>query len=291
MGWPSTSWFLRGLAIAAMLLALPALAASAKFQEAQNAYDTGAFAAARDAFQLLTSDSSLTEMERAQARLYLAASWFSLGDAVSARKELQTLAVVHPEVKPDPNVFLPDFVALAESARKEAAEQPAHKTIKKPAEEAEVAHRPPEVKQPEVKVPEKPPATVAQPPVSAQLTPPQAPVIKPAAPAITYVKTVERPNPRPWLIAGGATIAVGLVGTFYAVSVHSKVEDQLSGRRTDVTQAEATTGSVVFTESLITLAAGAGLVGYGIYESLHAPAQVAVAPLQGGAAVVAAGKF
>src|SRR4051794_27258348 len=113
----TVGYWLNGLVI---LAAASALAASPKLKKAEDLYDDGSFARAKSAFRLLTSDPSLSEADRAQARLYLAASEFALGDAVTAKKELKTLAVLSPDLKPDPNVFLPDFVALADAARREA---------------------------------------------------------------------------------------------------------------------------------------------------------------------------
>jgi hypothetical protein len=296
----------RLIALGMLVLATSALAANQKLQKAQDLYDSGAFAQARDAFRLLASDPAATEKERTQARLYLAASEFALGDSLAAKKDLQTLALLHPEVKPDPDVFLPDFVALAESARKDAGvSEPSRKKRKKTVEEGEVARKPVETKPPPVtetqpvnpppaKV-EAPPVTTPPPPVAAQVEPHPAPPAVTTAPLATPIttetKTMERPSATPWLISGGAALAAGLGGMLYGLSVHSKVEDQLAGMRNDVSRSQAKTGAAVFDVGLAATAIGAGLLGYGVYRSVQSPAAVAIAPVQGGAVMVTEGRF
>ena len=84
------------------------------------------FARARDAAASIVEDGSLADGDRAEARIYLAASYHALGDVASARLHLMLLARQHPSARVDPVTFLPELVALADEARRQVeAERPA----------------------------------------------------------------------------------------------------------------------------------------------------------------------
>jgi tetratricopeptide (TPR) repeat protein len=88
-------------------------------------YQRGEYEPARRALERELQSQSLTEKQRATARLYLAASLFELGDTSRTWAQLIELARSHPEQEVDPVLFPPEFVVLAGEARKRVgAERP-----------------------------------------------------------------------------------------------------------------------------------------------------------------------
>ncbi|WP_309890532.1 hypothetical protein [Archangium sp.] len=81
-------------------------------------YARGDFEKALPVLQAEMENPSRSDKERARARIYLAASMYALGMMEGATKQLEELARLHPEQRVDPNRFPPDFVALADFARK-----------------------------------------------------------------------------------------------------------------------------------------------------------------------------
>lgn len=80
-------------------------------------YEEGDFEAAARLFEQELSEPQLSPARRAQARLYLAASLYALGQVEEARKPLEALARESPEQRVDPARFPPELVALAELIR------------------------------------------------------------------------------------------------------------------------------------------------------------------------------
>jgi hypothetical protein len=220
------------LTIALLALAPTALAANPKLYQAQDLFDSGAFAKARDAFRLLASDPGLTEADRAHAQLYLAASEFSLGEAEAARKDLKTLAIVHPEVRADPNVFLPEFVTLAETVRKEAeASEPGHKHHRRAPPETATKVAPVEPRPEEHPMPTTSPETPAAP--IARPEQPVTPNLTPSPPPPTTELQVSAPAPEPkhssrrtWAYVGyGVAGAAAIVSGLFYLQAKSSAQD------------------------------------------------------------------
>ena len=107
------------------LLALILLPASALAEEpaelvqAVSLFERGDYAQAAIALAGVAASSTLPEEKKGVARLYLAATYHTLGESALAYAELAELARRNPGQKIDPVLFLPDFVALS----KKAAEQ------------------------------------------------------------------------------------------------------------------------------------------------------------------------
>jgi hypothetical protein len=81
-------------------------------------YARGDFEKALPVLQAEMENPNRSDKERARARIYLAASMYALGMMEGATRQLEELARLHPEHRVDPNRFPPDFVALADFARK-----------------------------------------------------------------------------------------------------------------------------------------------------------------------------
>jgi hypothetical protein len=101
--------------VAWVLAAAPAFAALPGLE----AYEGGDYARAVPLLQQSAGDAKRTAAERAQARLYLAASQQMLGDVSAARTQLDLLFREMPDQPVDPAAFVPEFVQLAESMRRE----------------------------------------------------------------------------------------------------------------------------------------------------------------------------
>ncbi|QRN95812.1 hypothetical protein JRI60_43340 [Archangium violaceum] len=134
-------------------------------------YARGEFEKALPVFREEMANPRRTEKERARARIYLAASMYSLGMQVDATSQLEELARLHPEQRVDPNRFPPAFVKLAAQARKTVeAEQLAQAEAKEAeekrlAEEAEQRRRDAEARrsrpEADVRTPAEPEATAS----------------------------------------------------------------------------------------------------------------------------------
>jgi hypothetical protein len=81
-------------------------------------YARGEFAKAIPLLEEEAENPARSDKERARARSYAAASMYSLGRMEEAREQLELLARQYPEQRVDPKRFPPDFVALADLARK-----------------------------------------------------------------------------------------------------------------------------------------------------------------------------
>ena len=83
------------------------------------AYEGGDYARAVPLLQRAAGDAGRPASERAQARLYLAAAQQMLGDVTAARTSLDLLFREVPSQQLDPAAFVPEFIQLAESVRRE----------------------------------------------------------------------------------------------------------------------------------------------------------------------------
>lgn len=110
-------------------------------------YERGEYAQARRALESELRSSKLGERERANARLYLAASLYELGEADETRAQLEELARSHPDQPVDPALFPPELVVLAAEARKRvlAEAQPPPEPKEPPKEMTPTPWEPPEV--------------------------------------------------------------------------------------------------------------------------------------------------
>jgi hypothetical protein len=86
-------------------------------------YERGDYARARRALEDDLRSSKLSQEDRAKARLYLAAALHASGAEEAARIQLEELALTAPTFQVDPILFPPDFVALADKARKSVEAQ------------------------------------------------------------------------------------------------------------------------------------------------------------------------
>lgn len=83
------------------------------------AYEGGDYARAVPLLQQAAGQASRPVAERAQARLYLAAAQQMLGDVTAARTQLDLLFREVPDQPLDAAAFVPEFIQLAESVRRE----------------------------------------------------------------------------------------------------------------------------------------------------------------------------
>ncbi|WP_224361742.1 hypothetical protein [Hyalangium versicolor] len=81
-------------------------------------YERGDYARARKTLEEDLRSSKLSKEDRVKARLYLAAALHASGAEEAARIQLEELALTAPALQVDPILFPPDFVALADKARK-----------------------------------------------------------------------------------------------------------------------------------------------------------------------------
>lgn len=89
-------------------------------------YERGEYAQARRLLELDVRTRGLSQRELGIARLYLAASLYELGELAETRANLEVLARNHPDQPVDPALFPPEFVVLANEARRrvDAERQP-----------------------------------------------------------------------------------------------------------------------------------------------------------------------
>jgi hypothetical protein len=80
-------------------------------------YERGEYAQARKALEGELRSPALSKEDRVKARLYLAAALHASGAEESATIQLEELVLTSPNLKVDPILFPPDFVAIAEQAR------------------------------------------------------------------------------------------------------------------------------------------------------------------------------
>lgn len=86
-------------------------------------YERGDYKRARAALEQDLRSGQLSKEDRVKAQLYLAAALHALGSKEDAQRQLDSLAQTAPELQVDPLLFAPDFVAMAERARKNAEAQ------------------------------------------------------------------------------------------------------------------------------------------------------------------------
>ena len=110
--------------LSAMLCASSALAArDQRVLKAIGFFDRAEFTRAKDLLVTLVDAPQLSDEDRLQARIYLAASYYGLGDRASAKAQFLTLVRRYPRVELDPGLFLPEVVDLFQQARMEVLKE------------------------------------------------------------------------------------------------------------------------------------------------------------------------
>jgi hypothetical protein len=108
----------------ALSLLVPGLllgGSDARVASAIENYNLGEYAAANSALTPLADDPALSPADRQEARTYLAATKFALGDPDEAKRQLKKLFAEFPEAEMDPASFVPDLVRLAQQTKSEVA--------------------------------------------------------------------------------------------------------------------------------------------------------------------------
>lgn len=98
-------------------------------------YERGDYARARTALEQDLRSAQLSTEDRVKAQLYLAAALHALKSKEAAQRQLDELALTAPELQVDPLLFPPDFVAMAEKARKNAEAERQELAVKRLEEE------------------------------------------------------------------------------------------------------------------------------------------------------------
>ncbi|MCY1022487.1 tetratricopeptide repeat protein [Pyxidicoccus sp. MSG2] len=141
------------------LLLTLVLAASPSLEPAREAYQSGELPRARSLLEALLQPLQLTDpTEEAEAHLLLAATYHAQEDTERAEAEVVRALAANPDVKLDPLVYPPDFVAYVErvhvlhqqriselsAGRRTPAVAPWHSTTPQPspAQVARIADRP-----------------------------------------------------------------------------------------------------------------------------------------------------
>src|SRR5437868_9177086 len=110
--------------LSAMCCAGSALAArDQRVLKAIDLFDRAEFTRAKDLLVTLVDAPQLSDEDRLQARVYLAASYYGLGDRASAKAQFLVLVRRYPRVELDPGLFLPEVVDLFHQARMEVANE------------------------------------------------------------------------------------------------------------------------------------------------------------------------
>lgn len=110
--------------LSVMLCSSTALAArDQRVQKAIDLFDRAEFTRAKDLLVGLIEAPGLSEEDQLQARIYLAASYYGLGDRASAKAQFLALVRRYPRVSLDPGLFLPEVVDLLQEARVEIAKE------------------------------------------------------------------------------------------------------------------------------------------------------------------------
>src|SRR5262245_47090113 len=172
-------------------------------------FDRAEFTKAKDLLVTLVDAPALSEEDRLQTRIYLAASYYGLGDRASAKAQFMALVRRFPRVELDLGLFLPEVVDLFQEAR------------------AEVAR---EVPAPAPPVP--PPTTAA--PVPAP-TPVRAPAAPPALTFATFLPSGAGQFQRGDALAGHLFLwsEVGALGLAAAAKIHFQYLKQPPSRPWD----------------------------------------------------------
>jgi len=101
-----------------LLCSSTALAATdQRVRKAMDLFDRAEFTKAKDLLVGLVDAPELPDEDRLQARIYLAASYYGLGDRASAKAQFLILARRYPRAELDPYLFLPEVVDLYNAAR------------------------------------------------------------------------------------------------------------------------------------------------------------------------------
>jgi hypothetical protein len=110
--------------LSAMLCAGSALAArDQRVLKAIDLFDRAEFTRAKDLLVTLVDAPQLSDEDRLQSRIYLAASYYGLGDRASAKAQFLVLVRRYPRVELDPGLFLPEVVDLFHAARMEVLKE------------------------------------------------------------------------------------------------------------------------------------------------------------------------
>ena len=231
----------RRLALGLVLLSSVASAAkSPKLKEAILLYDKTEFAKAKDRLVTMVDAPGLPEQDRADALIYLAASYHALGDVASAKAQLIRLARAFPGSRVDPGLFLPELVALADEARGEVARE-----------------------DPPPKPPEKPEAVVAKPVPAVAHAPP--PSLGWAFVPFGVGQFKNGDNGKGALFLGGEVLTLGTFAVTLGMFEGSKLEGAFLswGRFADPGAA-----STLHTVYVVSFWAGMALVAGGVIDAL-----------------------
>ena len=127
-------------------------------------FDRAEFTRAKDLLVTLVDAPGLSEEDRLQSRIYLAASYYGLGDRTSAKAQFLALVRRYPRVELDPGLFLPEVVDLFHQARIEVAKETSATPV-----------------QPDQPIQSQPPVVSAPPPPVTPVTPPAPPSAPPGS--------------------------------------------------------------------------------------------------------------
>jgi hypothetical protein len=110
--------------LTAMLCASSALAArDQRVLKAIGYFDRAEFTRAKDLLVTLVDAPQLSDEDKLQSRIYLAASYYGLGDRASAKAQFLVLVRRYPRVELDPGLFLPEVVDLFQQCRMEVLKE------------------------------------------------------------------------------------------------------------------------------------------------------------------------
>lgn len=86
-------------------------------------FDRAEFTRAKDLLVTLVDAPALSEEDHLQSRIYLAASYYGLGDRASAKAQFLALVRRFPRAELDPGLFLPEVVDLFHQAQLEVLKE------------------------------------------------------------------------------------------------------------------------------------------------------------------------
>lgn len=98
-----------------MLLAL--LLTVTPLEKGVTEFDDGKWQAAVDALEVVVRDASAPVGDRVTAAIHQAAAWRELDQRAKAVEAMKLAAELAPDFRPDPQVFAPEVIAIAEEAR------------------------------------------------------------------------------------------------------------------------------------------------------------------------------
>jgi hypothetical protein len=164
---------------------------------------------ARKALEEDLRSAKLDKEERVKARLYLAAALHASGSEEAARIQLEEVAQMAPSIQVDPILFPPEFVAMADRARKNVEARRQGLEDKRLAEERQRQEA-------DRKRLEAERLARAQAEVHAQQPP-----FEPSPPTDVPVVT-EGSGPLPYIATGGAVLALGAGAWSIRSSTHQR---------------------------------------------------------------------